>query len=74
MGKVKQLNEEIPTAICVEMEGAAVAQVCHEYHLPFSIIRIISDKADDNSSMDFPLFASKVASKYPLGILKNYFT
>lgn len=74
IGKVKQLNEEIPTAICVEMEGAAVAQICYEYDLPFSIIRIISDKADDNSSMDFPLFASKVASKYPLGILKNYFT
>jgi adenosylhomocysteine nucleosidase len=74
ISKVKQLNKEIPTAICVEMEGAAVAQVCYEYEVLFSIIRIISDKADDNSSIDFPLFANKVASKYPLGILKNYFT
>jgi|TARA_B110000967_G_C18886155_1_gene564099 adenosylhomocysteine nucleosidase len=74
ISKVKQLNKEIPTAICVEMEGAAVAQVCYEYEVPFSIIRIISDKADDNSSIDFPLFAYRVASKYPLGILKNYFT
>ena len=72
--KVEQLNKEIPTAICVEMEGAAVAQVCYEYDVPFSIIRIISDKADDNSSIDFLLFANKVASQYPLGILKNYFT
>ncbi len=72
--KVEQLNKEIPTAICVEMEGAAVAKVCYEYEIPFSIIRIISDKADDNSSIDFPLFANKIASKYPLGILKNYFT
>jgi adenosylhomocysteine nucleosidase len=72
--KILQLNNEIPTAICVEMEGAAVAQVCYEYEVPFSIIRIISDRADDNSSIDFPLFANKVASKYPLGILKNYFT
>ena len=72
--KVEQLNKEIPTAICVEMEGAAVAQFCYEYDVPFSIIRIISDKADDNSSIDFLLFANKVASQYPLGILKNYFT
>lgn len=72
--KVERLNKEIPTAICVEMEGAAVAQVCYEYDVPFSIIRIISDKADDNSSIDFLLFANKVASQYPLGILKNYFT
>ena len=61
--KILQLNNEIPTAICVEMEGAAVAQVCYEYEVPFSIIRIISDRADDNSSIDFPLFANKVASK-----------
>ena len=63
--KVERLNKEIPTAICVEMEGAAVAQVCYEYDVPFSIIRIISDKADDNSSIDFLLFANKVASQYP---------
>jgi adenosylhomocysteine nucleosidase len=72
--KVEQLNKEIPTAICVEMEGAAVAQVCYEYNMPFSIIRVISDKANDNSSIDFLSFINEVASKYPLGILKNYLT
>ena len=56
------------------MEGAAVAQVCFEYNIPFSIIRIISDKANDNAHIDFPLFAKEVASHYALGILQNYFT
>jgi len=72
--KVKEINEQLPTVTCVEMEGAAVAQVCYEYDIPFSIIRIISDKANDNATIDFPKFAKSVASNYALGILKNYLT
>jgi len=72
--KIKKLNKKLPTAICVEMEGAAVAQVCFEYEVPFSIIRVISDKANDNATIDFPKFANSIASKYALGILKNYFS
>ncbi|MCF6279133.1 MAG: 5'-methylthioadenosine/adenosylhomocysteine nucleosidase [Flavobacteriaceae bacterium] len=71
--KVKKINEQLPTVLCVEMEGAAVAQVCYEYSIPFSIIRIISDKANDNAIIDFPKFAKNVVSNYALGILKNYF-
>jgi len=71
--KIKKLNKLIPTAACVEMEGASVAQVCFEYNMPFSIIRIISDKANDNATIDFPKFANSIASNYALGILKNYF-
>lgn len=71
--KINHLNELLPSAICVEMEGAAVAQVCFEYQIPFSIIRIISDKANDNATIDFPKFANTIASNYALGILKNYF-
>lgn len=71
--KIKSLNKVLPSAICVEMEGASVAQVCYEYEIPFSIIRIISDKANDNATIDFPKFANTIASQYALGILKNYF-
>jgi len=71
--KIKKLNKLVPTATCVEMEGASVAQVCFEYDMPFSIIRIISDKANDNADIDFPKFANSIASNYALGILKNYF-
>ena len=72
--KIKKLNKKLPSAVCVEMEGAAVAQVCFEYDIPFSIIRVISDKANDNATIDFPKFANSIASKYALGILKNYFS
>ena len=72
--KITKLNKQIPSAICVEMEGAAVAQICYEYKMPFSIIRIISDKANDNATIDFSKFSNSIASNYALGILENYFT
>jgi adenosylhomocysteine nucleosidase len=59
--EVQTLRNELPDALCVEMEGAAIAQVCHDYHLPFVAVRSISDKADDNAHMDFPKFVSEVA-------------
>jgi adenosylhomocysteine nucleosidase len=70
---VLKLTTELSTVSCVEMEGAAVAQVCYEYNIPFSIIRIISDKANDNAHIDFSKFAKEIASHYALGVLKEYF-
>jgi len=40
----------VPEALCVEMEGAAVAQVCHEFGVPFACARMISDRADESLS------------------------
>ncbi len=71
--QIQNIKNNLPNVVCVEMEGAAVAQVCYEYQIPFSIIRTISDKANDNSHIDFPKFAKQIASNYALGILKNYF-
>ncbi len=66
------IRKLLPSVGCVEMEGAAVAQVCYEYQIPFSIIRTISDKAHDNAHIQFQIFAKEIASKYALEILKNY--
>lgn len=41
---------------CTEMEGAAIAQTAYLNHIPFVIIRAISDKADDSAHMDYPAF------------------
>jgi adenosylhomocysteine nucleosidase len=43
-------------ADAVEMEGAAVAQVCYQFKIPFLIIRSISDSADKNADMDIGKF------------------
>lgn len=50
--------------LAVEMEGAAVAQVCHDYSLPFAAVRTISDRADDDAHGDFAQFVQTVASRY----------
>ncbi len=45
-------------ADAVEMEGAAVAQICYQYNIPFIIIRSISDSADENANLDIGKFLS----------------
>jgi len=64
---------DLPTIAAVDMESAAVAQVCHEYSVPFTVVRTISDAADESATHDFPLFVSQVASAYSHGILKRLF-
>ena len=68
------LRSRLPSIACVEMEGAAIAQVCDAFHTPFSIIRTISDSADDDAGIDFPRFIDEVAKLYSLGIIKNLLT
>lgn len=44
---------------CTEMEGAAIGHTAYLNHIPFLIIRAISDKADDSATMDYPTFEAK---------------
>ncbi|WP_309678152.1 5'-methylthioadenosine/adenosylhomocysteine nucleosidase, partial [Polaromonas sp.] len=57
--------------LAVEMEGAAVAQVCLDYGVPFAAVRTISDRADDSAHVDFPGFVDKVASRYAHAIIER---
>ena len=63
----------MPDALAVEIEGGAVAQVCEDHDKPFTIIRIISDKADHSSAIDFPKFTNLIAKEYSLEIIKNMY-
>jgi adenosylhomocysteine nucleosidase len=69
----RALLAKIPSVLCVEMEGAAVAQVCYEHNVPFTVIRTISDAADNKSAVDFDGFAKNVLSVYSAQIVKNLF-
>lgn len=51
------------SAIACEMEGAAVGQVCYVNHVPFCVLRAISDSADGSSHMDYPVFAKMAADQ-----------
>ncbi len=66
------IRQRLPTVACVEMEGAAVAQVCESFDLPFALVRTISDGANESSELDFQSFISNIAREYSLGIVKRY--
>jgi adenosylhomocysteine nucleosidase len=67
--EIATLSERLPDALCVEMEGAAVAQVCYEFEVPCAIIRVISDSAQDRGQTDFQNFVQRVVASYSLGII-----
>ena len=61
-------------ALCVEMEGTSIAQVCYLDKVPFLVIRSITDKLDGSSKVDFEEFlasSSKKASNILKEILKK---
>jgi adenosylhomocysteine nucleosidase len=70
--EISELGKRFPAVACVEMEGAAVAQVCHEHQIPFAVVRTISDSADASAALDFPAFVQMVATKYAEGILRRF--
>ncbi|RYG22777.1 MAG: 5'-methylthioadenosine/adenosylhomocysteine nucleosidase, partial [Burkholderiales bacterium] len=59
-----------PEALAVEMEGAAFAQVCHDYGVALAVVRTISDRADDAAHVDFPRFLREVASRYSAAMIE----
>jgi adenosylhomocysteine nucleosidase len=66
------LRTALPQALAVEMEGAAVAQVCHDMGLPCAVLRTISDRADDSAHVDFNAFIREIASRYSAAIVRGY--
>ena len=66
---VQALRDAGHLPLAVEMEGAAVAQVCSDHGIPFAAVRTISDRADDTAHVDFPRFVNEVASVYAVKIV-----
>jgi adenosylhomocysteine nucleosidase len=67
-----ELRTLLPDALAVEMEGAAVAQVCADFRRPFAVIRTISDRADDQAHVDFKRFIGEVASVYARAVIESW--
>ncbi len=66
------LLKNLPSVVCAEMEGAAVAQVCDDYGVPLVVVRIISDSADEEAHVSAIGFVNQHAGDYSLSILKEY--
>jgi len=70
--RLSALTAALPGLLAVEMEGAAVAQVCFEFGIPFAVIRTISDAANEHAPLDFLQFIERVASRYAFGVLRRF--
>lgn len=70
--KMKDKIRDKFNADCVEMEGAAIAQVCYLDKISFIVIRSISDTPNGNNAIVFDKFV-KLASKRCSEILLNFF-
>ena len=60
-GETKTLLHKHFKGYCVEMEGGAIAHVCHLNKIPFLIIRAISDKADEEVEVNYNEFLELAA-------------
>ncbi|MDG6895650.1 5'-methylthioadenosine/adenosylhomocysteine nucleosidase [Volucribacter amazonae] len=71
LAKIKQY---FPEAIAVEMEAAAIAQVCYMFNVPFVVVRAISDNGDSGATMSFEEFlpiAAQSSSQIVLAMLEK---
>lgn len=72
--KIAQIRADFPQVAAVEMEAAAIAQVCHAMNVPFVVVRAISDVADKESHLSFDEFlplAAEKSSEMVLAMLNN---
>lgn len=59
--KVATARTNFPQMIAVEMEAAAIAQVCAQFKVPFVVVRALSDIAGKESHGSFESFLEQAA-------------
>ncbi|WP_321282147.1 5'-methylthioadenosine/S-adenosylhomocysteine nucleosidase [Marinifilum fragile] len=57
----KKIKDTFPSAEAVEMEGAAIAQTCFQFKVPFVVIRSISDIAGQENAIEYEEFVETAA-------------
>lgn len=61
-----KIRHNFPQAVAVEMEATAIAHVCHNFGVPFVVVRAISDVADQQSHLSFDEFLAVAAKQSSL--------
>ncbi|MCL9781117.1 5'-methylthioadenosine/S-adenosylhomocysteine nucleosidase [Vibrio sp. S4M6] len=64
------IRQHFPSVIAVEMEASAIAQTCHQFKVPFVVVRAISDVADKESPMSFEEFLPLAAQSSSEMVIK----
>lgn len=68
--KILDLYEKLPNIVAVDMEAAAITQVCYQYNKPFIVIRSISDIVGSDSPVSFKEYIDVAAKNSTQVILK----
>lgn len=61
-----KIRHNFPQAVAVEMEATAIGHVCHNFGVPFVVVRAISDVADQQSHLSFEEFLAVAAMQSSL--------
>ncbi len=70
-----RIKQHFPDVQAVEMEAAAIAQVCHAFNVPFVVIRAISDSGDGSANISFDEFlplAAKQSTQMVLALIQQF--
>lgn len=72
--RIQEIKDYFPDVLVTEMEGAALAQTCYQFEVPFVIVRALSDTADEEAVVSFDTFietAGKRSAEMVLTFLKK---
>lgn len=61
--QTNHIKEHFPEVLVTEMEGAAVAQTCYQFNVPFVVVRALSDTANEEASVSFDEFIDEAGKK-----------
>lgn len=71
---IAKIKHFFPQALAAEMEGAAVGQVANDHHVPYVVLRAMSDTGDEEAGVSFDKFildAGKRSATMLMIMLKN---
>ena len=73
---LEKILHDFPDAICAEMEAGAIAQTADSFHIPFIVLRSLSDVAvKEKSAMDFMEYvqiASQKSAEFTYRFVEGY--
>ena len=71
---IAEIMRHFPDALSSEMEGAAVGQVATDHHIPYVVVRAMSDTGDEGAGVsfdDFIIDAGKRSANMLLQLFKD---
>lgn len=69
---ISKIKQHFPDALSAEMEGAAVGQVAHDHHVPYVVVRAMSDTGDEDAGVSFDDFIIQAGQRSAKMLLEMF--